>query len=210
VLKVLKIFSFVVAAATSHLVHSAYDHQGSLWPLTERGSPLSDSDLLTRAYGITLAVDTSVNVGRGSFLDQVAINVGSSFADISLFDASMRTSTWSLLGGGVSARGCSGSGSGFFDCANGLSLRRANFLADGSSFSFDVMTVKGEFFSGFEKSPVKGRFVDIIGNKAGDPVLENGTTTNPAPEPQIYTMMLAGLGLMGYVARRRRHQGAVF
>ena len=28
--------------------------------------------------------------------------------------------------------------------------------------------------------------------------------TAPIPEPEIYAMMLAGLGLMGFVARRRR------
>ncbi len=29
----------------------------------------------------------------------------------------------------------------------------------------------------------------------------------PIPEPETYAMMLAGLGLMGYVARRRRQKG---
>lgn len=27
---------------------------------------------------------------------------------------------------------------------------------------------------------------------------------NPVPEPEIYAMMAAGLGLMGFVARRRK------
>jgi len=28
----------------------------------------------------------------------------------------------------------------------------------------------------------------------------------PVPEPQTYAMMLAGLGLMGFVARRRKQE----
>ena len=31
----------------------------------------------------------------------------------------------------------------------------------------------------------------------------------PIPEPEIYAMMAAGLGLMGFVARRRKQNGAV-
>jgi len=36
-----------------------------------------------------------------------------------------------------------------------------------------------------------------------------GTSLAPIPEPEIYAMMLAGLGLMGFVANRRRRGGAV-
>jgi hypothetical protein len=40
-------------------------------------------------------------------------------------------------------------------------------------------------------------------------VFSNGKTGNvatvtPIPEPEIYAMLVAGLGLMGFVARRRR------
>ncbi|MEO7728274.1 MAG: PEP-CTERM sorting domain-containing protein, partial [Burkholderiales bacterium] len=28
------------------------------------------------------------------------------------------------------------------------------------------------------------------------------------PEPETYGMMLAGLGLLGFVSRRRKHKGA--
>jgi len=34
------------------------------------------------------------------------------------------------------------------------------------------------------------------------------STTAPVPEPETYAMMLAGLGLLGFVARRRKQQSA--
>lgn len=210
-LKLLKILTILVVAANSHVLHAAYSFQGSIWPLTDSGSPVADSELLTKAYSITLGFDSSSNVGRGSFLDQVAINGSSSFVDTTLFDDPGGASAWSLLGGGMNARGCSGSGSGF-ECSNSLSLRLSNSSAGVSNswWVFDVPTVNGEFFTDFEESSVKGRFVDVRGNKVGDRVSENVTLTSPNPEPEIYAMMLAGLGLMGYVARRRNSQGAVF
>jgi len=33
-------------------------------------------------------------------------------------------------------------------------------------------------------------------------------STTPIPEPETYAMMLAGLGLMGFVARRRKQRAA--
>jgi hypothetical protein len=35
-----------------------------------------------------------------------------------------------------------------------------------------------------------------------------GTAVSPIPEPEIYAMMLAGLGLMGFVARRKKRQSS--
>jgi hypothetical protein len=34
--------------------------------------------------------------------------------------------------------------------------------------------------------------------------LDAVSITTPVPEPEIYAMMAAGLGLMGFVARRRK------
>jgi hypothetical protein len=35
-----------------------------------------------------------------------------------------------------------------------------------------------------------------------------GATVSPVPEPESYAMMLAGLGLMGFIARRKtKNQG---
>jgi len=49
-----------------------------------------------------------------------------------------------------------------------------------------------------------------IGNFAGGPesflIYNLGTSVAPIPEPQTYALMLAGLGALGFVARRRRQR----
>lgn len=37
----------------------------------------------------------------------------------------------------------------------------------------------------------------------------SGTVLNPVPEPETYALMLAGLGVVGYMARRRKQERAV-
>jgi len=181
--------------------------QGSIWSLTYGGSPLADSDLSTETFRITLDVDTTGYTGGGSFLDQVALKVSSSLVGASLFAAPGGTSSWLLSAGGIDASGCSGSGSGF-ECANSaLILNGGKGVPVGFDYAwvFDLTMPNGALFTGFEESTVKGRFVDFSGNKVGALVSENVTLI---PEPEIYAMMVAGLGLMAFVARRRRQQAA--
>ena len=45
------------------------------------------------------------------------------------------------------------------------------------------------------------------GNTSIDNLVVN-TVTNPIPEPEIYAMLAAGLGVMSFVVRRRKQQGA--
>ena len=52
-------------------------------------------------------------------------------------------------------------------------------------------------------------FINNIGfNAAIPPGSDNGTPVGNIPEPETYAMMLAGLGLLGFTARRRKQKAA--
>jgi hypothetical protein len=58
-----------------------------------------------------------------------------------------------------------------------------------------------------------GAYVLSFGNSGGDNIgmlLDNVSVsvTTPVPEPETYAMLLAGLGLLGFAARRRKAQEA--
>lgn len=60
-----------------------------------------------------------------------------------------------------------------------------------------------------------GTYAFVLGynDSAGSAVLGDwddfvvGVNVTPVPEPETYALMLAGLGAMAFVARRRKHQG---
>ena len=61
-------------------------------------------------------------------------------------------------------------------------------------------------FGGLESSGAKGDYYLFIKGISSGKGGYNGSValTSPVPEPETYGMMIAGLGLMGFVARRRK------
>ncbi len=59
---------------------------------------------------------------------------------------------------------------------------------------------------------VTGNYILSFGNSGGDNIgmlldnvsVDGGAITSPIPEPGTYAMLLAGLGLLGFAARRRK------
>ena len=105
----------------------------------------------------------------------------------------------SISGGSVSNTGCRGNSAGFacvevrhkggFDVASGGPYR----------FSFQVTAGTGRFLSDPFGAHVGAGYANSEGRGAG-----YGTTAvSLKPDSEIYAMMLAGLGLMGFLARRR-------
>jgi len=70
-------------------------------------------------------------------------------------------------------------------------------------WTFDITMLNGTLFTGTDQSSVKGRFVDTYSNKVGALVSENVTLVTPDPETEHRVLMLAGLGLVGVIARSR-------
>ena len=204
-------FLALVAAAPA----SADSFSGTVWSLSYSGSALPDADPLHQTYRITLAVDTNGYNSTGLYLDQVALKVSSSVFAVSLFDAPSGASSWTLVNGGINASGCSGSGSGF-ECVNsqavlnggkGVAINAGNGVGIDYSWVFDITMKNDALFTGADGPSIKARFVKANGAKAGALVSEPGTltiVTTPIPEPETYAMLLAGLGLLGFAARRRK------
>jgi len=199
--------SFALACAAAGPA-SADSFQGTIWSLSTTGIDL-DVNPLTETFQVTLAVDTSGYTGAGSFLDEVAVKVSSSLLGASLVDAPGGLANWSLLAGGINSNGCSGSGGGF-SCADSVTVSGGAAVPGGTySWVFDLTMGNDALFSGLLTSSVKGRFVNAAGVKVGALVSEKVTLVTVVPEPETYAMLLAGLGLLGFAARRRKSKLAV-
>ena len=200
----IRLLTIIALSAYVHASYAADTFQGTIWSLSYSGSALADVDPLHETYRVTLAVNNSGYTGGGSFIDQVAVKVSSSLVGASLVSGPGGASNWVISSGGIGAYGCSGSGGGF-ECADGLILA-GNTPVPGGTYSwvFDLTMDNGLLFTGALESSVKGRFVDANGRKVGALVSENVTLTSPVPEPEIYAMMGLGLGLLGWVGRRRK------
>lgn len=183
---------------------------GATYSLTYSGAALPSLDPLFQTFRVTLGIDTNNYSGGGSFLDSVAIKVSSGVASASLFSAPGGTGSWSLLAGGLNSSGCSGGGSGWV-CADGLAnsgkglaITTGNGAGIDYAFAFDVTMASGALFTGINAASIKALYVDTAGNKIGSIV--SVPITLAVPEPETYAMMLAGLGLMGFVAKRRKER----
>lgn len=200
----------LVFAGAGHAA-STVTFEGASYTLEYSGFALPDLDSLHETFRISLNIDTNTYSGGGSFLDNVAIKVSSSVVDQSLFSAPGGVADWTVQSGGLNANGCSGSGSGFV-CANGLAnlgkgvaVTTGNGIGTDYSLVFDITLDNGALFTDPTLSSIKARYVDGLGEKAGDLL---GANILLVPEPEIYAMMVVGLGLVGFMARRRKQKKA--
>ncbi len=96
-----------------------------------------------------------------------------------------------------------------YDTVGGYNLSSGNFYSPPTLAAPDpsVITQAGIWLTGLGAYSntaysvfgyTSGSYQDVIGF----------TPTSPVPEPETYAMLLAGLGLMGFVARRRKQDDA--
>jgi hypothetical protein len=142
--------------------------------------------------------------GGGGTLTLQLLNVASStgtWADATFLDAialnnigvsSLSLAGWTSVGGGLDASGCNSSGAGWF-CVDGHAA-----VSDNMTFNFSYTGTL--VLDGIEAPHLKVQFVDNAGAKVGSLYSD----AVPVPEPTTYALMLAGLGAVGFMARRRR------
>lgn len=100
-------------------------------------------------------------------------------------------------------------------CGTGCSWSDASFngmvLTNLTSSSFSGVSIDGSTnYAGFDLSRLSFDanhvYVNLQGLDANGYLQVDFTT--PVPEPETYAMLLAGLGLLGFAARRRKQQAA--
>ena len=180
------------------------------WSFTDMGVNYSLSfDSLSGNTGtFTLTLDTTGynHTTDTAFLDAVDIKAWEG-TDISFSLLSAPSgSTWAATegptqSGPVGTAGCGGSDAGFA-CVEAVTKGVFN-VVDGDPYTFQFQVTADSFNTTFEGSHVGAAYANRTGRGSSFGV--TSIEGVPAiPEPETYAMLLAGLGLMGFVARRRQ------
>lgn len=144
------------------------------------------SSAVSETWSLTLDILNNSNDGRTG-VTSFAFNQPAGFVSASL-------PGWTTMSGGLNSNGCSGAGN--FFCFSGYAA-----AAPTMSFTFTITAGSGAFesFSPDFKIDWVGRQnnYDLVS-------LPLSGSVNPVPEPGTYALMLAGLGAMGMLLRRRR------
>lgn len=140
----------------------------------------------TETWSMTLDILNNSNDGRTA-VTSLAFNQPTGFIAASL-------PGWTTVAGGLNASGCNGTGN--FYCFSGYAAAATNM-----SFTFSLTAAAGalaNYAPDFK--------IDWVGSQPNyDLVSQPLTAVNVVPEPQTYALMLAGLGAIGMMLRRRRH-----
>lgn len=195
-----------LAFAATGRAASSVDFDGSLWSLTYGGAPLSAS-ATEETFRISLNVDADGYSGGLSFIDQAgfeAVRSADSFLGASLVSAPFGISSWELVIGITTGGGCIDN-SNVALCANSIMLQSSGVpvptAGPGIDYQwvFDLTVTPGGLETRPDEAQLRARFAGP-GNARH---LYVGAVTL-VPEPETWALLLAGLGLMGFVARRRR------
>jgi hypothetical protein len=209
----MKLSKFVLAPIAAVVMAYGAPAQAQIWDYSFQDIGVDYSlsfDSLSGNVGtFTLTLDTSGynHHALPAYLHAVDLKAWSS---ITSFTYTASTNGWAVPAYGPTISGpnagCQGNNAGFA-CIATSTDGLANHLTTAGPFSF-TFEVTG---SGFNTSPDGGHvgagYAAANGNGASYGLTSHNMTT-PIPEPEIYAMLGLGLGLMGWVGRRRKQQAA--
>jgi hypothetical protein len=158
--------------------------------------------------GLITSPDSQV-IGNSTFTDPEQIPVAAgSFADSYLFSVDVSSN----YGSAATSIAISG-GAGFTALNSELFTSNDGnvwtSLASNTGLNFAGTWLTSLSFSALSPTPQEYKLVISGAKNAGLAAYGGNLTVTPIPEPEIYAMMAAGLGLMGFVARRRQRNRAV-
>lgn len=166
--------------------HMAIAANQSAGPISVGGSPVTD----------LVSVAPVLNNSR-SFTDTISFSLSSDLSSLTFFVSGFeklnnKQGEW----GGYSFDTLTGSGSGFTVTAgtNGLTFTSTGALAAGNY----AITLQGTA----DKTP------NLYQDMFRYDVSYTAVAVSPVPEPETYALMLVGLGVIGYAARRRTRAAA--
>ena len=161
----------------------------------------------TFAFAGTNASHEAARISMSTDGNQTAFGASNALFGASQVVAPGRPSFWTSSARGLDGSKC-GWTSGSFECANSVGLKSSSnviaMIMDGATGTFDKAVNHERVLAGSAQTVAEVRLVNSTANKAGDPLTGNIASTSPVPEPRMFAMILAGLGLMGYVASRRQ------
>lgn len=170
---------------------------------------LEITEATSPSYNFSLSFDNAPGGGNFEFVDQLVFDItpATSFSGLSSFAMSPGVAdTPTTLGGGTLLQANVSNLTSDFDYDAGFQFAAGSGNAAARSAARFEVSEAGTWVGAFNTGPVSFNNVALVfrNNGGNNPIAVAGVQpSSPIPEPQAYLMFVAGLGLMGFVARRK-------